>query len=255
MTKPFNIADYIEDNSALFESFILYPENNERSAGGIGLSLHLERLKAGAEKLGVYCPNEGEIRKVLKEGALNLKSPKRVRLLLNSDGLTPFYSDFIPTKEASFSLITYNAVRPAPEIKSTKAAAVSLAAREEAAKQNADEALLVDDNGIVVEGAWSNFFWLDNNNCWQTPKSNLLYGVARGILITFLNSQSGLPCQIVDVSLENILTQAKSAIITNSISGASPVKSINNNLLPTLDITRQLITRYNMYRLKLIEEI
>src|SRR3989344_2658300 len=83
--------------------------------------------------------------------------------------------------EKGVSVITYNAERVLPEVKSTSCLPLVLA-KSEAAKKGCFDAILVDRSGFVTEGTVSNVF-LVKNNVIYTPKENILQGITRGIVI------------------------------------------------------------------------
>ena len=83
--------------------------------------------------------------------------------------------------ENGVSVITYNAERVLPEVKSTSCLPLVLA-KSEAAKRGCFDALLIDRRGFVTEGTVSNVFFIKNNVIY-TPKENILQGITRGIAI------------------------------------------------------------------------
>ena len=83
--------------------------------------------------------------------------------------------------ENGVSVITYNAERVLPEVKSTSCMPLVLA-KSEAAKKGCFDAILVDRSGFVTEGTVSNVFFVKNSVIY-TPKENILQGITRGIAI------------------------------------------------------------------------
>src|SRR3989338_5268077 len=83
--------------------------------------------------------------------------------------------------EKGVPVITYNAERVLPEVKSTSCIPLVLA-KMEAAKRGCFDALLIDRRGFITEGTVSNVFFVKNNIIY-TPKENILKGITRGIAI------------------------------------------------------------------------
>ena len=94
--------------------------------------------------------------------ALDARNPLRWRLVTSSSRL--------PTNEPLARFKTCNKL---PQI----------LARAEADAGNADEALLLNTNGDVVEASSSNLFWIDNGTVCTPPlPSGILPGVTRAVV-------------------------------------------------------------------------
>lgn len=86
-----------------------------------------------------------------------------------------FYSEGIKA-------ITYNGERYLPQYK-TCSLLMNYIALRQASSQGAFEALLVDNNGLVLEGTRSNVFAFEENTVYTAPVSMVLEGVTRDKII------------------------------------------------------------------------
>ena len=95
-------------------------------------------------------------------------------------------------------------------------------ARKELGDAALSEGLMLDVNGIVIEGTMSNIF-IVSNDVLMTPKLNNtgVLGVIRNYLIQQARKE-GIDCREVDLSLEN-LKNADEIFMTNSL---MPVRAI-----------------------------
>jgi branched-chain amino acid aminotransferase len=99
-------------------------------------------------------------------------------------------------------------------------------ARAEADAEGADEALLLNSDGYVVEGSTSNLFWIKNGTIYTPPlPSGILPGVTRAVVVE-LCGKLGL-----DVREENIgpaeLHEADGVFLSLSSSGIADVAFLN----------------------------
>jgi branched-chain amino acid aminotransferase len=166
---------------------------------------HLQRLQQGAEFLKIKLPFPPD---KLLSGALRLiaknKMPDSVLRLVLSRGVgTPGYSP----KDAKKPTLVIS-LRPAPKISRKNPAQWKLIissfrlpandplaafktcnklpqvlARAEADAAGANEALLSNTNGVVVEGASSNLFWIKSGIIYTSPLvAGILPGVTRQVV-------------------------------------------------------------------------
>jgi len=160
---------------------------------------HLERLFHSAKSVKLQIPlTKKQLKQAivstieknkLKEAYIRLtisrgKGELRYSIELNPNVViiakefTPYIKNI---HEKGASVITYNAERVLPEVKSTSCMPLVLA-KSEAAKKGCFDAILVDRSGFVTEGTVSNVFFVKNNVIY-TPKENILQGITRGIVI------------------------------------------------------------------------
>ena len=195
-----------------------------------GKSHHFARLVAGIEEFRLeHPPTIQEIDRVLTSalgdsGGEWLTDDVLVRIVVWDNEWTLSISEFQPTlSKDGISCIPYEGERAFPHIKSCSAA-VSVMARRAAERQGFDEALLVDRDGILREGAWSNFFWVSSDGLVLTPKTKILLGITRHLVISSVDN-----IHEVDVSLKDIQASAVEAFITQSTNGIVPVTNIGGH--------------------------
>jgi len=214
--------------TAAFETFLARLRGAKYQV--FGLSLHLERLVHGVRELFELEVDTHKLRSALHAALANLQLPTcRVRIVVRQNDWLLFLDQFSDAweeclaRQGGVRCISFNAERATPHLKNTLAP-VSIEARRKAESMASQEALLVDRAGVLREGAWSNFFWLDNGGRLFTPKTGILRGVTREIVITKL----GLEVYEQDLLLSEILQSAKQAFITQATRGIVPVISIQN---------------------------
>lgn len=171
------------DDFSLIETLRFEPET-----GFVRLRLHLARLKRSARRLGFPMPKEA--RSKLAESVAAATAPMRVRLTFDRAGR-------VDVTTAPFTPLPQNTiwrVRIAEtcvdssdrllRVKTTRRA-VYEAARAEYSPADADEVLLLNENGEVCEGTITSLFLDDGSNVLRTPpiSSGLLAGVLRTELI------------------------------------------------------------------------
>jgi branched-subunit amino acid aminotransferase/4-amino-4-deoxychorismate lyase len=202
-------------------------------------SYHLERLLNNASALEILKPIKEHQREWIAQTVLNeLKNfaPQtidddtrtKVRLILEQTGLL-MQLEFIKPRWDKLKLIRLGAVhteRPNAAVKSTDTKKAS-AARERALDNSFDEALLIDSHGFVREGSWSNIFWFDSDSKLYTVKSNVLPGVTRRIII------ESNPCNLVDLTLKELLKQAREVFVSQSTTGVIAVSHIDQHQIGT----------------------
>jgi aminodeoxychorismate lyase len=116
-------------------------------------------------------------------------------------------------------------------------------ARAEADAENADEALLLNSDGFVVEGSTSNLFWIrDGTVCTPPLPSGILPGVTRAVVME-LCGRTG-----IDVREENIapseLQKMDGAFLSLSSWGIAEVAFLNGKALARCAIAKKLSEMY-----------
>ena len=190
---------------------------------------HMERLRKGGDFLGIKIPfackalekfaaeliaknqmPDALLRLTVSRGVgLRGYSPKGADKPIVVMTLHPFPG--APASSlARWKLVTASFRLPAGEKLAHFKTANKLAqilARTEADAAGADEALLCNTDGFVVEGASSNLFWVEGDTICTPPlASGILAGVTRAVTLE-LCAQLGLPCaekQITPVELRRV---------------------------------------------------
>jgi para-aminobenzoate synthetase/4-amino-4-deoxychorismate lyase len=188
------------------------------------LGLHLDRLTDSAEYFGFACDREA-VREVLEHHATRFAgrpehSPRRVRLLLESDGSFKVRSEILRLHGDSNRIAR---ARIAPErtdpddamlYHKTTHRPLYAPAFEQAARDGFDDVLFLNLRGEVTEGAISNIF-LEKDGRWSTPpvECGLLAGVFRRHL---LETRPEIEERVLFL---NDLRQADGVYIANAVRG------------------------------------
>jgi D-alanine transaminase len=122
-------------------------------------------------------------------------------------------------------------------------------AKEEALEAGAEEALLIEDNGDVIEGSASNFFWVDKDGVLYTHPANemILNGITRQSVIALADANE---VKVVEktFTLEEVLENAQEAFITSTTKLVMPVAKIDDHTVGAVgDVTRLLMSAYQNY--------
>ena len=117
-------------------------------------------------------------------------------------------------------------------------------ARAEAEAAGADEALLLNTDGFVVEGSGSNLFWIqDGAVCTPPLASGVLAGVTR-IVVLEICRQSGIPIRECNISPGD-LRNTDGIFLSVSTLGIVEAQSLDGLDLPSSPIIRKLQTEYD----------
>jgi branched-chain amino acid aminotransferase len=154
--------------------------------------------------------------------ALDASNPPRWRLITSSSRL--------PANEPLARFKTCNKL---PQI----------LARSEADSVNADEALLLNTNGHVVEAASSNLFWIENGTICTPPlPSGILPGVTRAVVLEVC-SRIGLEAREASVRLEQ-LRHAEGVFLSLSTVGIAESISLDGVSLAHSPLVDKLHAAY-----------
>lgn len=201
---------------------------------------HLRRLRNSAKllKMKIQLTNaefKSSIERLIKK---NNYPESRIRITVSRSGTCLIEATKLKPVKApnGVSVITYKAERSMPLAKSTNMMP-SILARIEAEKNKAYEALLVDRNGNITEGAYSNIFVVKNNQL-ITPKDDILEGTTRNYII-----KKYAKTKLASIPAKNIYNYDE-IFITSSTNGVIPVvkvdgRPINNGKIGRL--TKQII--------------
>ncbi len=146
---------------------------------------------------------------------------------------------------AIVSSIRRNSQSPLSKLKSTNYLE-SILARQEAGAAGVDEALCLNEKGVLAEASMSNIFVVTEGTL-RTPRedSGILPGITRGIVLE-LASQLGIDTAEHDIKLEELF-QAKEAFLTNSLIEVMPLTVIEGKLIGSGKpgaVTKKLGTAY-----------
>jgi len=189
------------------------------------LAEHLTRLRFSAESLAVPPPDGAEELVALVVGAAPpdhvLRLYRTSRLLVATAAAVP--GDLDALRARGLALRTFDVGAPAPLLAGAKTTSygVSFAARREAERLGADDALLVGD-GLVLEAATANIWWRRGDALF-TPatRPGVLPGVTRGFVASVEPVREG------EYALDELLG-ADEAFLTSSIREVMPVVSVDD---------------------------
>ena len=226
---------------------------------------HIERLERGAEFLGIKIPFTWEAlgnfatdliqRNQMPESLLRLTlsrgvgvrgySPKgadKPTLVMTQHPMGSSGSSTPPRWRAHTASFRLPAREALAQFKTCNKLAQVLA-RAEAEAAGADEALLLNTEGFVVEGASSNLFWIERGVvCTPTLASGILAGVTREV-VRELCTKLGLPYQESSVRPAE-LTKADAAFLSLSSHGVIELSEIDGAKLGSSPLIGQLHAAY-----------
>ncbi len=226
---------------------------------------HIERLRKGGDFLGIKIPFACKsLEKFAAELIAKNKMPEALLRLTVSRGvglrgyspkgadkpvvvmtLHPF-PGAPSAASASWKLVTASLRLPAGEKLAHFKTANKLAqilARTEADVAGADEALLCNTDGFVVEGASSNLFWVEGDMICTPPlASGILAGVTRAVTLE-LCAQLGLSCAEKQITPDE-LRRADGVFVTLSSFGVVAAVSLDGAELKQSLLVARLSAAY-----------
>jgi branched-chain amino acid aminotransferase len=198
------------------------------------LSRHMRRALNGGARVGVAIPGEERIRTAIDHLLNEVKHPVgRLRLLFKQDGT------FIATHEM-YEEITHNiklCTYSVPiDIKGVPAKTFPYTSRLEILKaanqQGCDEAIVINSDHEVCEGAVSNLIFY-REGLWVTPP--IIQGVLPGVMRALVVENLSVKVRKIDT---NDLSHVQAAIVLSSLKIAIPVESIDRRVMPDLQVSQ-----------------
>jgi len=186
---------------------------------------HLSRLFNSAKKIGLPIKySKSEILKMLKKIAK--KSPyknQRIKIVAIPNKII-ITSTQLKTNQKIYNGVKCMSVkitRSLPEIKSISYLP-SLLAHKKAEKRGYFDAILIDDQGEVYEGAYSNIFWFENDTLC-TRKDKILPGIMRKTILEI----SPFKIKLKTINIKKLYT-VKEVFLTTSTKGIVPIIQIDD---------------------------
>ena len=231
------------------------------------LERHLRRLTRSAEILGLAegIPDlTGAVRETIR---VNRLSDARIRITVSigEGGMIPdpgtcrkptvlilagpYQPHSEPVYERGFEAITSsirrNSQSPLSRLKSANYLE-SLMARQEARKAGVDEALCLNEKGLVAEASMSNIFMV-SDGVLQTPseESGILPGITREVVLE-LASRLKIGAFERDIRPDEVF-EAQEAFTTNSLMEIMPLTEVNNKPVGSdrpCPVTQRLMKAY-----------
>ena len=115
---------------------------------------------------------------------------------------------------------------------------------EEMNKENAFEAILVDNDGYITEGSKSNIFLVKNNTLYTSPLEAVLPGVTRGRIISVARS-IGINIEESKIKYEDV-KEFDAMFISGTSPKILPISSVNEiQLNVENDLMRRLMEEFD----------
>ena len=102
----------------------------------------------------------------------------------------------------------------------------SILANQEAIDHGYDEALLLDVDGFVAEGAGENLFIVKNNTLYEPELTSALMGITRDTVLT-LATESGINFKSKRLTRDDVYT-ADEAFFTGTAAEVTPIRELDN---------------------------
>jgi branched-chain amino acid aminotransferase len=203
-----------------------------------------ELVRADVERAVVATRRDGErrIRIVLTRGAGSLALPAESigpgRAIVIVEPLPP------QPKELSLALVDWPLPARAGRGHKLLAYADHIIALELARAAGADEAVRLDADGAVAEGATSNLFIVDDAGVIETPATDrgVLPGIVRGRILEWC-AEAGLPVRVRPIGVDE-LTAATEIFLSSSLRGVVPVTRLERRVLSAGPITARIAAGY-----------
>jgi branched-chain amino acid aminotransferase len=210
------------------------------------LDQHLDRLAAGAAEIGLRLPDRATLVRAVHEAVAAGRLAEAAVRLTVTPGLSGLASD--PTTVVLVRPLSAPPMErytggcraasvPAAHVGSTPLRRIKslnyldkLLAQRAAARKGADEAILVDPDGSVVEGAMRNVFAATGRELVTPPISRcFLAGITRAAVLE-VGKRFRLTVHERDISLEELRAMDE-CFLTSSLAEILPVASIDGHPL------------------------
>jgi len=210
----------------------IHMERLRRSAALIGLPLDVFDLgKACYDTLKANKLSNARIRLTVSIGEGEAvpdppKHPKPTVLVIAASYTPPSAETYRKGYKAVVSPIRQNSQSPLSHLKTVNYLN-QLLARREAKEKDADEAILLNESGLLCEGSSNNIFLVSKGNL-TTPdeESGCLPGITRQTVIE-LASELGIRVTEREVRLEELF-RADEAFLTSSLIELMPLTEVNS---------------------------
>ena len=214
----------------------------------VHLDLHLDRMRRGAEFLGIPPPADSLVEQRITEVAVSAgNGDLKVKVCLLSGGSPVYYARPCTgsllvsagrrgTAPEAISLWVCGERRPVQSrlyAHKTLNYLGNIVAKREALDRGADEALFLDALGAIVETSCQNVFWMKGRHLF-TPSTRcpLLPGVTRSVVLG-VGRKLGLELKHGSFPLEDLLS-SDCGFLTNAGIGMVRISAINGTAMPSV---------------------
>ncbi len=205
----------------------------------LNLNMHVERLERSAQLKSrkIYIDRQ-VFRAYLRAAIAAHPAPEnRVRVIVNWDSESKGEAVFlavedlrVPDKELYINgarAKTIHLNRNNPEAKATEFIQQTSHLRGELTN-GLNELLMVDENGVILEGLSSNFFAIRQETVY-TNQAGVLPGITREMVLTILRDRE-IPVVFEGIRLEEI-NRIQEAFITSASRGVLPLVQIDDTVI------------------------
>lgn len=122
----------------------------------------------------------------------------------------------------------------------------SIMASQEAERAGYDEALMLDTNGYVAEGAGENIFIIRRGKVYTPSLTSALEGITRDTIVELLQQDMGLEIVEKQITRDEIYT-ADEAFFTGTAAEVTPISSLDDRVVgdgKRGPVTSEIQTRY-----------
>lgn len=199
------------------------------------LEEHMERMRFSSQnmKIPFDCTDLAISEKISSLVEANEIENNNIKIICSRENifLTYMVRSNYPDKESykkGVHTILYNGERENPNLKTLKDAFKSRV-NHLTKKEGAREALLVNSEGYITEGARSNIFFVLGNTIYTPPADAVLQGITRKYILKICKSK-GFNVQEKLLNVDRI-KELKGAFLTGTSIGFLPIASIGDTKL------------------------
>lgn len=199
---------------------------------------HLRRLESSAAQIGLKLPEAANWQSwidALVEADGLVDATMRICVYGGRESLAFItWQELLSYPDSYYSdgvaVTSYTGERFLPQCK-TGNLLLSYLALEDAHRQGAFEALLVDRRGRITEGTRSNFYVIKDGRLYTAPDEDVLSGVTR-ISVLRAASQLGLEVVYEAPLLDDVRRCGGTMFLSSTSMGAMPVTRLDGQLVP-----------------------
>ena len=201
---------------------------------GIPLFLeeHMARMRFSAKNMEIPfdCSDLSIGEKISELVELNQAPNNNVKIICDRDDifLTYMVKSHYPAKnyyEKGVHTVLYEGERENPNLKTLKDAFKNRV-KALTQKEKAREALLVNKDGFITEGARSNIFFVLGNTIYTPPADSVLHGITRKYILKICTAK-GFDVQEKLLNID-VIKDLKGAFLTGTSIGFLPIASIGD---------------------------
>lgn len=190
------------------------------------LDAHLKRLQKSAKEVGAKLPTNLEKEILIKIQNTNFNNDSYIRIDIESNETKVSQHNYSRPKSPN-RVITFQGTRPHPTAKISNLITSKLA-REKAAEHEAADALLIDKNNFVLEGATSNIFILYKDKL-ITSTHGALKGTTQQVVLD-IAKKLNLRTSIEKITLQEVLA-ADELFITSALKLILPITQVDDTVI------------------------